>query len=1226
MLLGFPDSIGSRSRTRGIRKWLAMPRFRAYEEAVAKMNQRRSPERRREKGFTLVVCLVLMILLAVVAVGLMGLASIELRKSSRDLQIQTARTNARLAMVQAIAQLQKTLGPDQRVSATADILKSGTKQPHWTGAWHSTQANGDPLFSRDDLTGGLRDSRWEQKTDPATQVIEWLVSGKGDPNAAPTADTVSLLRQDNLSVVDVPKVSVGKSGHCAWWTGDLGERANLATADPRSSVTADRKSPSDGGLYRVMASQAADIAMMEGKVDVDDAHRAKLASSGAMALSTAGKDWARKHALDFTTSSYGVLADVAEGGLKRDLTAYFQSDGRVPDFKNLKGISDSDSLVATGDAASRYQLGGPRFGLLRDWARSAVPYSGKNVAARSPDFDPSAGKESASRALANENPVKLTGNQRAGLQPILVEATNFTQMSTYLNKGGSPNYYQLRTLLYPRVVLWNPYNCDLKFEPSIVMIQGNGRQEMKTRNRTSDGGVFVTDWLNFEGGRNISFGGGGIAGIMNSAAYADPYMGSYYFSIPETIFKPGECLVFSPAKAAEYDGYSAYRPTDYNLNENVLSCEVPPDPARCYYVSASDYDDPNDPNEDFGIDFLPYEFWYAPTYFYVNGKYTTISNQGDDTRAILKQLGESSKVTFESFDKLQQLCVLSGSSQYGAGREPRISWNAKDPMPMELLGKTNPRPTVKPNVRTREGIRLRWFDEHRSNTESGFLAGTAYFQDALLANWNPRASFIVRSPWENIGGVAPWFFGAYTRDLYDQAVSWDDQVPVPRNGRYHGNPFGPPQEGEERYVLFDVPRNETGIVSLGQLQHVKLSELVWQPSYVVGNSLADPRLGTGGYKGLARTSPVLAKSDSAKLGGFYQDEIGWSSDVQRSAGKGDWADTGRAILGGLPAGDNVVYDLSFEANRGLWDKYFLSSGTIDEKRNFLADPSKHPLPNGRMCLAPVTRASATDASLADFHQAAYQLMVDGAFNVNSTRVEAWKALLGSSRRAGFGGSANVPFPRVLNPPGDAWRDGGPPSGGGAWDGYRELTPDEIDRLARAIVGQVKLRGPFLSLSDFINRRLAEDETGKTGALQAAIESAGLNSTLTENYPLNNKSSLPNYTHPDNIADATRMEQTLKPASKAWGAPSYLTQADLLQVLGPALTARSDTFVIRAYGDSVDASGTVQSRAWCEAVVQRTPQPLDPDDSGLNPKLAGKSGDFGRRFVITSFRWLAPGEI
>jgi hypothetical protein len=95
---------------------------------------------------------------------------------------------------------------------------------------------------------------------------------------------------------------------------------------------------------------------------------------------------------------------------------------------------------------------------------------------------------------------------------------------------------------------------------------------------------------------------------------------------------------------------------------------------------------------------------------------------------------------------------------------------------------------------------------------------------------------------------------------------------------------------------------------------------------------------------------------------------------------------------------------------------------------------------------------------------------------------------------------------------------------------------------------------------------------------------------------------------------------------AWGAPAWLTQADVLQVIGPALAARSDTFVIRAYGDAVDPSGKVTARAWCEAVVQRVPQPIDPDDSGINPEDAGKPGDFGRRFLITSFRWLTEEEI
>lgn len=626
------------------------------------------------------------------------------------------------------------------------------------------------------------------------------------------------------------------------------------------------------------------------------------------------------------------------------------------------------------------------------------------------------------------------------------------------------------------------------------------------------------------------------------------------------------------------------------------------------------------------MNFIPYEYWCAPTLAWSRAGRSGVENQGDDCRAILKYVGNSSSVTFDEFDKLPQVAVLSGSLQYGSGREPRIAWNTLDPVKIELLEKVNPRPKLNPDVRTREGIRLRWFDEHDSNRVSGALAGKPHFQDALLANWNPRASFVMRSPWENIGGIAPWFFGAYTRDLYDQAVSWDDQTPVPRKGRYHGNPFGPPQEGNGSYVLFDVPRSETGLVSLGQFQHAKLSELIWHPSYAVGNSLADPRLGKGGLKGLNRTAAASSKPQSASLGGFGESEIGWADDKQQSAGKDDWAAAARAILGEVPDRDNLVYDLSFEANLKLWDRYYLSSGSPAQKQEFIEDAARNPLPNGRMMLAPATRASATEQTLTDFHHAAYQLMVDGAFNVNSTRVEAWKALLGSTRRSGFGPSGNVPFPRVLDPREGAWKNGDPADSDTVWAGYRELTEPEIGKLATAIVAEVKLRGPFVSLADFVNRRLAEDETGRMGALQAAIEKAGLNSTLTAAYPLDNKSSLPDYNHPDHLPDATRMEQTLKPASKAWGAPSYLTQADVLQVLGPVLAARSDTFVIRAYGDAVDAAGKVQARAWCEAVVQRTPQPLDPDASGLNPRLTGQAGDFGRRFTITSFRWLSPDEI
>ena len=209
-----------------------------------------------DKGFTLVLSVLLLLVLVTLALGLFNLATIELRTSGRGNQVALARANARLAMIQAIGQLQRTLGPDQRISAPAEILRKAVKQPHWTGVWRSTLENGDPFITRDDLAGSLRDQRWEQRLNPADQVMEWLVSGKGDPTATPSGGTIALMHEAKLEVplLEVAGKSGGVAGHLAWWTGDLGVRANLHTSDPRAALTANRNDPASGGLFRVMTS------------------------------------------------------------------------------------------------------------------------------------------------------------------------------------------------------------------------------------------------------------------------------------------------------------------------------------------------------------------------------------------------------------------------------------------------------------------------------------------------------------------------------------------------------------------------------------------------------------------------------------------------------------------------------------------------------------------------------------------------------------------------------------------------------------------------------------------------------------------------------------------------------------------------------------------------------------------------------------------------------------
>lgn len=73
-----------------------------------------------QRGFALVVTLSLMILLTIIAVGLLTLSSISLRSSSQGQAAAEARANARMALMMAIGELQKELGPDSRISTPSD--------------------------------------------------------------------------------------------------------------------------------------------------------------------------------------------------------------------------------------------------------------------------------------------------------------------------------------------------------------------------------------------------------------------------------------------------------------------------------------------------------------------------------------------------------------------------------------------------------------------------------------------------------------------------------------------------------------------------------------------------------------------------------------------------------------------------------------------------------------------------------------------------------------------------------------------------------------------------------------------------------------------------------------------------------------------------------------------------------------------------------------------------
>ena len=268
-----------------------------------------------------------------------------------------------------------------------------------------------------------------------------------------------------------------------------------------------------------------------------------------------------------------------------------------------------------------------------------------------------------------------------------------------------------------------------------------------------------------------------------------------------------------------------------------------------------------------------------------------------------------------------------------------------------------------------------------------------------------------------------------------------------------------------------------------------------KPSYAIGNSLADPRI--------PLDAPYTNLSENI-----------WTATESR-----------------LDAGYH--YDHSYLLNEALWDSYFLStvprsvtSRQMEEVDFALANNRLKLRRNPRLLWrqarelveaglpAPQAYMAIRDRSdddLKSYDMAASMLLLDGAFNVNSTSVHAWSALLGSFFGAKVKGKDGVqpgdeyesPFLRINEPLGSAIKDGDNVNSASeeAYLGYRSLSQSEIRALATEIVVQVKRRGPFRSLAEFINRTLPEDASSASsdwesnalqGALAAAIENAGIN--------------------------------------------------------------------------------------------------------------------------------------
>ncbi|WPJ96734.1 hypothetical protein SH580_03320 [Coraliomargarita algicola] len=288
-------------------------------------------------GFALVIALSLMAFILLLLMSLTAVVRVETQSSKIQTEISLARSNALLGLQIAIGDLQKTAGPDQRVSATADL--SGRPpldtQQHWTGVWDVS--NQDPFTTH--------------STPP---LLQWLVSGldtsgaKLQPNSV-VNDPVTLIEnsivpENSVIAGRVPLQSVDAvtNGHYAFWIGDEGVKAKINTIDPHHDGNSTESffsqlSAQRFGIEAISSSESGDdLGALISPLEPLTAHTLKRLQSGQefSFLHTDLEALQANRIHDITTYSYGLLTDTQNGGLKKDLSLAFEMD--LSDFNRYR--------------------------------------------------------------------------------------------------------------------------------------------------------------------------------------------------------------------------------------------------------------------------------------------------------------------------------------------------------------------------------------------------------------------------------------------------------------------------------------------------------------------------------------------------------------------------------------------------------------------------------------------------------------------------------------------------------------------------------------------------------------------------------------------------------------------------------------------------------------------------------------------------------------------------
>ncbi|MET0263556.1 MAG: hypothetical protein ABW223_11700, partial [Rariglobus sp.] len=1045
---------------------------------------------------------------------------VETQVAGNNQSLAQARQNALMALNIAIGQLQKHTGPDQRVTATADL------QPLATVAAPATYPSADPASGQNLTAAGTststriaatataldnidtywrasRNRRWTgawkngNTTDvtsaadtpvdanPIATLQSWLVSGNEETNTftpqtvvtnlaitskatddtieGPTGTKHRLLvgprttgattsahverfvtaPQREIKSAGIPGTTGAATtvGHYAWWVGDEGVKARANIVDAYAS-----EGTADADRTRLQSAQrpALEAVTLPGASTDDDRgfgpFKTALANNpdllkvfvpaqlSSVQNSSVLQSQLQKRWHDFSVTSRGVLADAKKGGLKHDLS-YLLTRPNLNALHTALAALPAGFAPNTGATAYNRILSTAATGYATQPPVLLLPsgaFSGNSVASTMDIFKHSATWEqlwsyhnlgnntAATSTLAAGSFVaadvvrpRLHTPTQHGIYPLLVQVKLFYKLrmaGTPPADGAVDRTNNIWLDIIPVAVLANPYNVDLEAQDYVLRsVSGDmGRVRLYY-------GLHPTDPENPQSSDFPFPTSSPKVYPTTSVGLPNGALGEVKFTIKAPRMEAGRAYVFTlenatttiPATAAAQRNLTVNMVPDFNP-ANVLTFDTTKKIADAPATHAALVSDNG------MVAFKLFSSNYTDTL-------------GDET--LIRHLVPHTYAADSASDTIL-VYPFSSELRHGGGLSvfihdaSNVAASQQSP-----LYQVNYRGLIvenaayssfgtNPNGTGQKDIAISWA---RTRVKNG--------ASSLAGNDTPNEFIQSHLLWRDPTDPSQVRWGIFnTGDGFDGTV-------IP-----------PALVGDAGLVniLYDVPRANHPPASIAQLRHFNAT------GHITRNDWTKPtwaeRLATSNHSFLP----------NYPIGNSYPNPF----IIRQKVVDGD---------GGM----GFQYDGSYLLNDALQDRFYFSTfpatGAFDFTTGRLINNRNRPFRS-------TSSVAWNDPAgfRADSRSASKNLLVEGALNINSTSVDAWKAVLAGLKEVPVGdetapANLTAPFARTLFQTGRVSnsRDGNTVN---AWTGVINLTPAEIDSLAREIVLQIRRRGPFLSMA------------------------------------------------------------------------------------------------------------------------------------------------------------------